>query len=102
MIVTFGILNIEQVFCVEGKVFMRYRAFRVTVATVSDALIDEYKKITGATDKREVIIKRVIEEKILFRKLTCKEDVAELKEIALGQFYNLPGEMISYFLRKSN
>lgn len=78
---------------------MRYREYGISVATVGDDLLDEYKRITETQENDLDIVKRVIEEKILFRKIKCKEDIAELKKVAKNLFYNLPGEMIESFLR---
>lgn len=77
----------------------RFGEYEVSVATVSGELLEEYKRLTGCKETGVGIIKNVIEEKILFRKIENKEDIAELKEIAKSQYYNLPGEMISYLIR---
>ena len=79
---------------------MRYREYGISVATVGDDLLNEYKRITETPESELEIVKRVIEDKILFRKIKNRDDIGELKKIAKNLFYNLPGEMIERFLRE--
>lgn len=79
---------------------MRYREYGLSVASVNDELLKEYKQITGSKETDLEVIKRIIKEKMLFREISCKEDIEELKTIAKNSYYSLPGEMISFFLRQ--